>query len=308
MSEEESSITKELQGLKKLYDDEVINQKEFELAKKKLLNSTPKEKRKNKTLKEYFSNDEDNPKNRFPTEILNLKKYKILYFFILLFLIFCTLAILLFGPFNVPAFSQFGDKILGRNINIVKEIANTDLDKTQIDTDTNAEIEEVTEEEKIDEPITEKKTTSTKTSTVSCSQSDVDNYFNNFCYWYDIDGNKAADWGEKLFVICKRTDYGPEKCPKKYLCTDEQISNLRSQITEKKDGKERAEFLVNDKFFICFDELTTTVPGQTDTWYKQECGRIVCIELYADLCALPYDFQAEIDALQIELNHCLSDR
>lgn len=308
MSEKESSITKELQDLKKLYDDGAINQKEFELAKKKLLNYSPKEKGESKTLKEYFSNSENNQKNKFSPKILNSKKYKIFYFFIPLIFIFCTLAILLFGPFNVPVFSQFGDKILGRNISVVKEIVNTDLDKTQIETDTNTEIEEVVEEEKIDQPITDKKTTPTKTSTVSCSQSDVDNYFNNFCYWYDIDGNKAADWGEKLFVICKRTDYGPEKCPKKYLCTDEQISTLRSQIAGKKDGKARAEFLVNDKFFICFDELTTTIPGQTDAWYKQECGRIVCTELYADLCALPYDFQAEIDALQIELNHCLSDR
>lgn len=58
MDKNESSIIKELQELKKLFDDGTLNEKEFELAKKRLLNPEQHTDQEDKTLKEIYSNSE----------------------------------------------------------------------------------------------------------------------------------------------------------------------------------------------------------------------------------------------------------
>lgn len=60
MDKNESSIIKDLKELKELFDDGTLNEKEFELAKKRLFNPQHHTEQEEKTLKEIYSTPEDN--------------------------------------------------------------------------------------------------------------------------------------------------------------------------------------------------------------------------------------------------------
>lgn len=93
-----------------------------------------------------------------------------------------------------------------------------------------------------------------------------------------------------------------------YVCTDEEIAELRSAITKLEGFKAETEENLNAHFFACFDVVIETYPNQTDQFYQDECWREVCVNYAPDLCSASDKFQEGIDEFNSDLEHCLSDR
>jgi len=128
------------------------------------------------------------------------KRVKIIYSICIIFLL--LIIFLLFGPLKVPLFSQLGDNILGREQRDLAQVE--EVSKEVVDIDEISEEEELIEMEEDTEsdPLEEKEKSSsgtTATKNTSCTQSNIDYYLENFCYWIkEGDGNKAAEWGKSL--------------------------------------------------------------------------------------------------------------
>lgn len=104
------------------------------------------------------------------------------------------------------------------------------------------------------------------------------------------------------------TPSAPVYTPKTYVCSDQEIADLRNEITILEQYKKESEDNMNAHFFACFDVVISTYPNETESFYQQECWREVCINYSPELCEAPNTFQEGIEFAQTELNHCLSDR
>jgi hypothetical protein len=117
---------------------------------------------------------------------------------------------------------------------------------------------------------------------------------------------------EKEQVVEKKVATTPKTQPKPtpeptYVCTDQEIQEIRDAIKQIEGYKKVSEDEMNQAFFDCFDYGLENYPNETEDFYKDICYEIVCID-NSPMCDLPDQFQEGIDDFQSDLDYCLSDR